>query len=174
MALRIEDYALIGDVRSAALVGRDGSIDWLCWPRFDSGACFAALLGTPEQGRWRIAPADPAPQVTRHYRDGSLVLQTVFHAADGEVAVTDCMPQCNEPGPPRLLRSIFTQLVFLDGRTAPAFEKTDVRENLGERIVTWRVRIPGRTVEGRDGAPAGPLPGRHSHRDPADATVASP
>ena len=68
MSSRIEDYALIGDCETAALVARDGSIDWLCWPRFDSGACFAALLGSPENGRWQIAPADPAPRVTRRYR----------------------------------------------------------------------------------------------------------
>src|SRR6202012_1387696 len=63
----IEDYALIGDCRTSALVGRNGSIDWLCWPRFDSGACFAALLGTPEHGRWLLAPADPNARATRHY-----------------------------------------------------------------------------------------------------------
>jgi GH15 family glucan-1,4-alpha-glucosidase len=68
MALRIEDYALIGDCQTAALVGRDGSIDWLCFPRFDSGACFAALLGTAEHGHWQIAPAEPILQVRRAYR----------------------------------------------------------------------------------------------------------
>jgi GH15 family glucan-1,4-alpha-glucosidase len=65
MASRIEDYALLGDCETAALVSRAGSIDWLCWPRFDSDACFAALLGTPEHGRWLLAPADPAARVTR-------------------------------------------------------------------------------------------------------------
>jgi GH15 family glucan-1,4-alpha-glucosidase len=92
MASRIEDYALIGDCQTAALVARDGSIDWLCWPRFDSAACFAALLGTPEHGRWRIAPADPQARTRRHYRDGTLVLETVFETAEGEVAVIDFMP----------------------------------------------------------------------------------
>jgi GH15 family glucan-1,4-alpha-glucosidase len=68
MALRIEDYALIGDTETAALVGRDGSIDWLCWPRFDSDACFAALLGTPEHGRWLIGPAGHVDATRRYYR----------------------------------------------------------------------------------------------------------
>jgi GH15 family glucan-1,4-alpha-glucosidase len=90
--LAIEDYALIGDCRTAALVGRNGSIDWLCWPRFDSNACFAALLGTFEHGRWRICPADPKPRVSRAYRDGTMVLETVFETADGRVALIDFMP----------------------------------------------------------------------------------
>ena len=92
MPARIEDYALIGDCETAALVGRDGSIDWLCWPRFDSGACFAALLGTPEHGRWKIAPCDPEPRVTRRYRDGTLILETEFETATGVVTLIDFMP----------------------------------------------------------------------------------
>src|SRR5437667_2288111 len=86
---RIEDYALIGDCLSAALVGRDGSIDWLCLPRFDSGACFAALLGGPEHGRWLIAPANPAARIERHYKDGALILVTTFENAEGAVELVD-------------------------------------------------------------------------------------
>jgi GH15 family glucan-1,4-alpha-glucosidase len=92
MALRIEDYALLGDTHTAALVGRDGSIDWLCLPRFDSAACFAALLGSPDHGRFRIAPRDPAPRVTRRYREGTLVLETELTTAEGSVRLVDCMP----------------------------------------------------------------------------------
>ena len=88
MPSRIEDYALIGDCETAALVGRDGSIDWLCWPRFDSGACFAALLGTPENGRWQIAPADPGARVARRYRDGTLILETDRLARAGRLLDT--------------------------------------------------------------------------------------
>jgi GH15 family glucan-1,4-alpha-glucosidase len=91
MALPIEDYALIGDGRTAALVGRDGSIDWLCWPRFDSAACFAALLGTAENGRWLIAPGAPL-NVRRRYRPGTLVLETEFETATGRATVIDFMP----------------------------------------------------------------------------------
>ena len=92
MPLRIEDYALIGDCQTAALVGRDGSIDWLCLPRFDSGACFAALLGTPEHGRWLIAPQGQPRAVRRCYRQGTLVLETELQTDDGVIAVIDCMP----------------------------------------------------------------------------------
>ncbi len=88
----IEDYALIGDCQTAALVGRNGSIDWLCWPRFDSDLVFGALLGAPECGRWLIAPADPGVRVERRYRDHSLVLETVFESADGCAALIDFMP----------------------------------------------------------------------------------
>ena len=90
MANRIEDYAVIGNCRSMALVGCDGSIDWMCMPRFDSAACFAALLGGPEHGRWLIAPQKKA-KVTREYRDTTLILETTFETKDGAVLVTDFM-----------------------------------------------------------------------------------
>ena len=86
MASRIEDYAIVGDCKSAALVGSDGSIDWLCWPRFDSAACFAALLGAPENGRWLIAPAHAPLAVKRRYRPGTLVLETEFETESGRAA----------------------------------------------------------------------------------------
>ena len=89
---RIEDYGLIGDCETAALVGRDGSIDWLCWPDFDSDACFAALLGTSKNGRWLIAPCGDATQISRHYWDNTLILQTEFTTTDGAVAIIDFMP----------------------------------------------------------------------------------
>ena len=89
---RIEDYALIGDCESAALVSRDGSIDWLCWPRFDSDACFAALLGTPEHGRFRIAPEGEPTKITRRYRPNTLILETRFETAGGAVMLIDFMP----------------------------------------------------------------------------------
>jgi len=91
----IEDYALIGDCHTAALVGRDGSIDWLCLPRFDAPACFAALLGSPEHGRWLVAPVEQCLRVTRRYRPGTLVLETVFETSEGAVRITDCMPMSN-------------------------------------------------------------------------------
>jgi len=95
--MRIEDYALIGDCHTAALVGRDGSIDWLCMPRFDSDACFAALLGEPEHGRWLIAPVMTGkrprpPRVTRRYRGDSLILETLFTTGTGSVRLIDFMP----------------------------------------------------------------------------------
>ena len=107
MASRIEDYALIGDCQTAALVGRDGSIDWLCFPRFDSGACFAALLGTAEHGRWQIAPADPIRKTTRSYRNNTLVLDTTFETDTGTVTLTDCMPiRTGQPDLVRVVRGV--------------------------------------------------------------------
>ncbi len=91
-AQRIEDYALIGNCLTAALVGRNGSIDWLCFPRFDSPACFAALLGNKKNGRWQIIPAEPCIAIERRYRPETLVLETRFRTASGSVLVTDFMP----------------------------------------------------------------------------------
>jgi GH15 family glucan-1,4-alpha-glucosidase len=92
MPLPIEDYALIGDCHTAALIGIDGSMDWLCFPRFDSGACFAALLGGPEQGRWLLAPQPRVKSVQRRYLHDSLILETDFHTSHGSVRVVDFMP----------------------------------------------------------------------------------
>lgn len=107
MGLRIEDYALLGDCQTAALVGLNGSIDWLCLPRFDSPACFAALLGGPEHGRWQIAPAEPVLRRSRAYRGDTLVLDTTWETAGGVVTLTDCMPiRSGQPDLVRLVRGI--------------------------------------------------------------------
>ena len=92
MPLKIEDYAMIGDCQTAALVGRDGSIDWLCWPRFDSPSCFARLLGDEENGRWLLAPTDPDASVKRTYRDHTLILESHYETKDGAAVVLDFMP----------------------------------------------------------------------------------
>src|ERR1700731_657188 len=92
MPSRIEDYALIGDCEAAALVSRDGSIDWLCWPRFDSDACFAALLGTSRHGRWLIAPQDGETRGVRRDRRNTLILETRFECDEGAVTLVDFMP----------------------------------------------------------------------------------
>ncbi|MCK9691223.1 MULTISPECIES: glycoside hydrolase family 15 protein [Pseudomonas syringae group] len=92
MAALIEDYALLGNCETAALVARDGSLDWLCFPRFDSTACFAALLGSDEHGRWKIAPTAEVIAVERRYRDGTLILETVFETRDGRAMLIDFMP----------------------------------------------------------------------------------
>ena len=124
---RIEDYALIGDCETAALVGLDGSIDWLCMPRFDSGSCFAKLLGGEENGRWLLAPANVVV-AKRRYRSGTAILETEFVAKDGRVRVIDFMPP--KSGTPKLVRVVeglegevdmYTELVvrFDYGRTVP-------------------------------------------------------
>src|SRR5262245_15873889 len=104
MASRIEDYALIGDCQTAALVSRDGSIDWLCFPRFDSPACFAALLGTPENGRWLLAPKGEVRKSRRRYRDNTLILETDYKTDSGEATVIDFMPIRSET--PDLVRTV--------------------------------------------------------------------
>jgi GH15 family glucan-1,4-alpha-glucosidase len=107
MALRIEDYAIVGDTETVALVGNDGSIDWLCFPRFDSAACFAALLGDANNGRWLIAPAVTTTRFDRRYRPGTLVLETNFETPEGAVRVVDCMlPREGSPDVIRLIEGL--------------------------------------------------------------------
>ncbi len=159
MPLRIEDYALIGDTQTAALVGNDGSIDWLCLPRFDSPACFAALLGDESHGRWLLAPADDVRRTERRYREGTLVLETDFHTADGVLQVVDSMPIRDEaPDIVRVARC-------LEGRVSVRMELV-LRFDFG-RVVPWVRRaedggltaiagpdavhlVPGRPTRGRD------------------------
>ena len=129
---RIEDYALIGDLETAALVGRGGSIDWCCFPRFDSGACFSALLGGPEHGRWLVAPAAPA-RATRRYRSDTLILETVFEAGEGSVRVIDFMP------PRGRVPDIVRIVEGLDGEVAMLAELV-IRFDFG-RIVPWVRRV---------------------------------
>ncbi|HZT53389.1 MAG TPA: trehalase-like domain-containing protein, partial [Gaiellaceae bacterium] len=126
---RIEDYALIGDLHTAALVGRDGSIDWCCFPRFDSGACFAALLGTPEHGRWLLAPVEEPRRAIRRYRRDTLVLETVFETPSGAVRAIDFMPpRGRAPDIVRIVEGI-------DG-TVPMRSELVIRFDYG-RIVPW-------------------------------------
>ncbi len=133
MSLRIEDYALIGDRQTAALVGLDGSIDWLCLPRFDSPACFAALVGEAENGRWLLGPVDKPVRVERGYRNESLVLETTFHGPDWSLVLTDCMLRGREH--PRILREVRA----LRGRPAVRLEYV-VRFDYGA-VVPWVRRI---------------------------------
>src|SRR5680860_63520 len=143
MPLPIEQYALIGDTQTAGLVGDDGSIDWLCLPRFDSGACFAALLGDERHGYWRLAPAGEVTRVARRYRPGTLVLETEFETAEGVVRVVDCMPpRGREPDVARLVQGV-------SGRVAMRSELA-IRFDYGS-IVPWV-----RSSAGRLRAVAGP------------------
>ncbi len=130
---RIEDFALIGDCETAALVGRDGSIDWLCWPRFDSDACFAALLGHPENGRWRISPESDEMRTTRRYRPGTLILETRFETPDGAVLLTDFMP-------PRGVASDVVRIVTGEAGAVPLRMSLTLRFGYG-RVVPWVTRM---------------------------------
>jgi GH15 family glucan-1,4-alpha-glucosidase len=133
MTLRIEDYAMIGSCETAALVGRDGSIDWLCWPRFDSSACFAALLGTVENGRWLIAPDLPPLAVHRRYRPDTLILETEFETETGRAAIIDFMPPADGADLVRIILGtsgrvrFHTELVirFNYGATVPWVNRLD-------------------------------------------------
>jgi GH15 family glucan-1,4-alpha-glucosidase len=121
--MRIEEYALIGDLRTTALVGRNGSIDWLCMPQTDSPACFASLLGTDENGSWQISPSEPARSVSRRYRDGTLVLETDFQTDGGRVRLIDFMPLRNGDSP-QLVRIVegLAGEVSMQMRFAPRFD----------------------------------------------------
>jgi GH15 family glucan-1,4-alpha-glucosidase len=127
MPSRIEDYALIGDCETAALVGRDGSVDWVCWPRFDSDACFAALLGTPEHGRWRLAPFAKARGVTRQYQGDTLILETRFETDQGSVRLIDFMP-------PRGGNSNLVRMVVGESGTVNMSMELAVRFGYGARV----------------------------------------
>jgi GH15 family glucan-1,4-alpha-glucosidase len=143
MSSRIEDYALLGDTHSAALVGRDGSIDWLCLPRFDSAACFAALLGDEDNGRWRIAPHGHVRAVRRRYRGDTLVLETDFETAEGSIRLVDFMPPRNEA--PHVLRLV----EGVRGRVR-------VQMDLRLRFDNGRIRPRVRSLDGSHAAVAGP------------------
>jgi GH15 family glucan-1,4-alpha-glucosidase len=168
---RIEDYALIGDRQTAALVGRDGSIDWLCWPRFDSSACFAALLGGPEHGRWRIAPVGEPVAVRRRYREDTLILETDFETADGAVTLVDFMP----------VRESISDLVRLvvgrRGRVRMHMELI-LRFDYGSSV-PWVTRLPAgdgiRAVAGPDMVILHATVALHGHdlKTVADFTVAA-
>ncbi len=133
----IEDYALLGDLQTAALVGRDGSIDWLCLPRFDSSACFAALLGDESHGRWLLAPAADGSASRRRYRADTLVLETEWTTPDGTVRVVDCMP-------PRGEAADVVRLVEGISGTVPMRMELTLRFDYG-RVVPW-VRRQGRDL----------------------------
>jgi len=135
VALPIEDYALIGDTHTAALVGRDGSIDWLCLPRFDAPACFAALLGTPDNGRWLLAPAAGGRATRRSYMDRALVLTTEWETDTGAVRVTDFMPPRKDT--PNLVRIV----EGVRGQVDMTMELV-LRFDYG-RVVPWLNRVGG-------------------------------
>ncbi|HEV2810384.1 MAG TPA: glycoside hydrolase family 15 protein [Acidimicrobiales bacterium] len=138
MSTPLEDYALLGDTESAALVSASGSIDWLCFPRFDSPSCFAALLGTPNHGRWLLAPSDGRRCRSRAYREGGLVLETRYESDEGAVTVIDCMPP--RDGNPDVVRVVRGEA----GRVEMRMELV-IRFDYGH-IVPWVRRIEGRTV----------------------------
>jgi GH15 family glucan-1,4-alpha-glucosidase len=129
----IEDYALIGDCETAALVSREGSIDWLCWPRFDSEACFAALLGTHEHGHWRIAPRHPQAQVSRRYRPNTLILETRFETAEGVATLIDFMP-------PRGRHSNVVRVIIGEAGRVQMATKIVFRFGYGA-VVPWMTRL---------------------------------
>ena len=138
MSTPLEHYALIGDCETAALVSREGSIDWLCWPRFDSAACFAALLGTHEHGRWLMAPRNDRATRQRQYRHATLILETRVEDADGAVTIIDFMP-------PRGRNSDIVRLVRGDRGRMQMRTELVLRFDYG-RSVPWVNRLPDGTL----------------------------
>ncbi|HZD68420.1 MAG TPA: trehalase-like domain-containing protein, partial [Actinomycetes bacterium] len=131
----IEDYGIIGDTHTAALVSKSGSIDWLCLPRFDSPACFAGLLGNERQGHWQITPAGRISAIRRSYQGDSLILETEFHTPDGTVRLVDCMPpRQRDPGVARVVEGV-------RGRVPMRMELV-IRFDYGS-IVPWVQRVDG-------------------------------
>jgi GH15 family glucan-1,4-alpha-glucosidase len=135
---RLEDYAIIGDRETAALVARGGAIEWLCWPRFDSGACFAALLGTADNGRWWLGARDSAARIRRRYRDRTLIIETDIETADGAAMVIDFMP-------PRGKASDVVRLV--QGRRGSVAMRTEliIRFDFGA-VIPWVSRLEDGTL----------------------------
>src|SRR6476469_8731540 len=144
MSSPIEDYGFIGNMITCALVGRNGSIDWLCLPRFDSDACFAALLGTPEHGRWLIAPQREVRSVKRRYREGTLILETEFETDEGAITLIDCMP-------PRMDAPCVVRVVVGRRGSVPMKMQLIMRFDYGA-IVPWVRRTPTgvRAIAGPD------------------------
>jgi len=138
MPSRIEDYALVGDCETAALIARDGSVDWLCWPRFDSDACFAALLGSRDNGRWLLRPMQDDARVSRRYRPGTLILETRFETEQGAATVIDFMPVRRDHS--HLVRIVRGER----GRVAMRFELL-LRFDYGS-IVPWVTRLEAGTL----------------------------
>ncbi|MFZ0528754.1 MAG: glycoside hydrolase family 15 protein [Xanthobacteraceae bacterium] len=138
MASKIEDYAIIGDCETAALVGRNGSIDWLCWPRFDSGTCFAALLGSQNNGRWLLRAADATARVSRHYRGRTLILETEIETSGGIATVLDFMP-------PRAKASDVVRLVQGKAGQVDMYTELAIRFDYGS-LVPWAGRLDDGTL----------------------------
>jgi GH15 family glucan-1,4-alpha-glucosidase len=160
MAGRIEDYAIVGDMQSVALISTDGSVDWLCLPRFDSEACFAALLGTGHHGQWRIAPGTGAARATRRYAGDTLILETDWETPDGAVRVTDFMPPRENDEPPVLVRivtgvrgtvdmNVTLRVRFGYGSIVPWLTqiKDGIRASAGPDAIWLRTPVP---MTGRD------------------------
>src|SRR4051812_15592713 len=144
MASRIEDYALIGDCHTAGLVAKDGSIDWLCLPRFDSGACFAALLGNEKNGRWQIAPQAKPRSINRRYREGTLILETDFETDDGAVTIVDCMP-------PRAKTTEVVRLILGRRGSVPMQMQLVIRFDYGSVVPwAWGTKRGNRAIAGPD------------------------